>query len=135
MILFMFETLDDSNFLLFAAKSYDNENCMDQLEFEEDLNRIKYIKRLFSKYRDGKELRERLILNHIIILYNVFEHRACTRMLCFRLYEYLNYLKPFLVYLQYWPEGEISPVGINKEKIIGSDINMDVHIIEKLRKI
>ena len=95
----MFETLDDSNFLLFAAKSYDNENCMDQLEFEEDLNRIKYIKRLFSKYRDGKELRERLILNHIIILYNVFEHRACTRMLCFRLYEYLNYLKPFLVYL------------------------------------
>ena len=58
-----------------------------------------------------------------------------ARMLCFRLYEYLNYLKPFLVYLQYWPEGEISPVGINKEKIIGSDISMDNHIIEKLRKI
>ena len=58
----MFETLDDSNFLLFAAKSYDNENCMDQLEFEEDLNRIKYIKRLFSKYRDGKELSENAML-------------------------------------------------------------------------
>ena len=131
----MFETLDDSNFILFAAKFYDNQNMMDAIEFEEDLNRIKYIKRLFSKYRDGKELRERLILNHIIILYNVFEHRACTRMLCFRLYEYLDFLKPFLVYLNYWPENYIEPIGVNKEKIIGSDVEMDNYIIEKLRKI
>ena len=91
----MFETLDDSNFLLFAAKFYDNPNMMDALEFDDDVNRIKYIKRLFSKYRDGKTLRERLILNHIIILYNVFDARACTRMLCYRLYEYLDYLKPY----------------------------------------
>ena len=56
-------------------------------------------------------------------------------MLCFRLYEYLEYLKPFLVYLHYWPENTVDPVGVNKYKIIGSDINMDTHIIEKLRTI
>jgi hypothetical protein len=130
----MFETLDDSNFMLYAAKYYDNPSCMDQYEFEEDLNRIKYIKRLFRKYEDGNVLRERLILNHIIILYNVFYHQACTRMLCFRLYNHLKYLKPFLVYLNYWPE-RIDPIGSNKEVLIDSDIEMDRHIIEVLRKI
>ena len=107
---------------------------MDALEFDDDVNRIKYIKRLFSKYRDGKTLRERLILNHIIILYNVFDARACTRMLCYRLYEYLDYLKPFLVYLNYWPD-KVEPIGINKEVILDSDINMDENIIKVLRKI
>jgi len=129
----MFETLDDSNFMLYAAKYYDNHGA-DVIEFEDDLARIKYIKRLFSKYRDGKELRERLILNHIIILYNVFEHKACTRMLCFRLYEYLDYLKPFLVYLGYWPT-KIGPIGVNKEIIIDSEIKLDHTIIEALRKV
>ena len=129
----MFETLDDSNFMLFAAKYYDNQNG-DQIEFEEDLDRIKYIKRLLRKYEDGKELRERLILNHLIVLYNVFYHKACTRMLCFRLYEHLEYLKPFLVYLNYWPE-YVDPIGINKEVIHDSDVTMDLHIVEVLRKI
>jgi len=129
----MFETLDDSNFMLFAAKYYDNPGA-DALEFEDDIARIKYIKRLFSKYRDGKELRERLILNHIIVLYNVFEHKACTRMLCFRLYEYLEYLKPFLVYLSYWPKS-VEPVGVNKVIIYDSDIYLDTNIVEALRKV
>jgi len=130
----MFETLDDSNFMLFAAKFYDNPSCMDQLEFEEDLKRIKYIKRLFRKYKDGGELRERLILNHLIVLYNVFYHKSCTRMLCFRLYEYLDYLKPFLVYLNYWPE-KVDAIGVDKEIIIGSQIAVDQSIIDTLRKI
>jgi hypothetical protein len=125
----MFETLDDSNFMLFAAKFYDNPSCMDQLEFEEDLKRIKYIKRLFRKYKDGGELRERLILNHLIVLYNVFYHKSC-----FRLYEYLDYLKPFLVYLNYWPE-KVDAIGVDKEIIIGSQIAMDQSIIDTLRKI
>ena len=129
----MFDTLDDSNFMLFAAKSYDA-SYFDQLEFEEDLKRIKYIKRLFRKYRDGGQLRERLILNHIIVLYNVFYHNSCTRMLCYRLYFYLDYLKPFLLYLNYWPE-KIDAIGTNKEIIIGSDIEMDSYIIEKLRNV
>ena len=129
----MFDTVDDSNFMLFAAKFYDNPGA-DALEFEDDLARIKYIKRLFSKYRDGKELRERLILNHIIVLYNVFEHQACTRMLSFRLYEYLDYLKPFLIYLGYWPD-KVGPIGIDKNTLYDTDINMDVHIVAKLREI
>jgi len=130
----MFETLDESNFLLYAAKHYENSNCADQLEFEEDLNRIKYLKRLFRKYDGGKNLRERLILNHIIVLYNVFYHEACTRMLCFKLQDHLEYLKPFLVYLNYWPE-QIPPIGINKFVIRDSDIEMDPHIIQMLRNL
>jgi hypothetical protein len=129
----MFDTLDDSNFLLFAAKFYDNPGA-DLLEFQEDLDRIKYIKRLISKYKDGKELRARLILNHIIIMYNVFEPKACTRILAFRLYEYMDCLKPFLLYLNYWPE-RIEPIGVNQEVIYGSDIQMDMNIISELRKI
>jgi len=129
----MFETLDNSNFLLFAAKFYDNPGA-DLLEFQEDLDRIKYIKRLMSKYKDGKELRTRLILNHIIVLYNVFEVKACTRILAFRLYEHLELIKPFLLYLNYWPE-RIEPIGVNKEVIYGSDIKMDMIIISELRKI
>jgi hypothetical protein len=129
----MFETLDNSNFLLFAAKFYDNPGA-DLLEFQEDLDRIKYIKRLMSKYKDGKELRTRLILNHIIVLYNVFEVKACTRILAFRLYEHLELIKPFLLYLNYWPE-RIEPIGVNKEVIYGSDIKMDMNIISELRKI
>ena len=129
----MFETLDESNFILFAAKFYENPNG-DQIEFEEDLDRIKYIKRLFRKYKDGGTLRERLILNHLIVLYNVFFHKACTRMLCFRLYEHLEYLKPFLVYLNYWPE-RIDPIGMNKEILLDSDISMNENIVEVLREI
>ena len=129
----MFDTVDDSNFMLYASKFYDNPGA-DVLEFEEDLARIKYIKRLFSKYRDGKELRERLILNHIIVLYNVFEHQACTRMISFRLYEYLEYLKPFLVYLGYWPD-RVGPIGVDKIMILDTDINMDVTIVDKVREI
>ena len=129
----MFETLNESNFTLFAAKYYDNPNG-DQIEFKEDLDRIKYIKRLFRKYADGGELRERLILNHLIVLYNVFYHKSCTRILCFRLYEHLEYLKPFLVYLNYWPD-RVEPIGVQHNEIIDSDVNMDSHIVEVLRKI
>lgn len=130
----MFEKLDDSNFVLFAAKFYDNPNCTGTEEFEEDLNRIKYVKRLFRKYSNGSELRERLILNHLIVLYNVFEPKACTRMLCFRLYDYLTYLKPFLVYMNYWPE-RVDHIGPNNFKIIDSEVSMDPNIIERLRQL
>ena len=130
----MFDKLDDTNFMLFAAKFYENPNCMGVEEFEADLNRIKYIKRLFRKYKDGGELRERLILNHLIVLYNVFYHEACTKILCLKLQEYLQYLKPFLVYLNYWPE-RLDGIGANNVIIIGSTVPMDTHIVEILRKI
>ena len=119
----MFETLDDSNFMLYAAKYYDNHGA-DVIEFEDDLARIKYIKRLFSKYRDGKELRERLILNHIIILYNVFGIKAANRMMWFKIEpEHYSTLKTFLVFLNYLPEDY---------KV---EIPLDNNVIERLRNI
>lgn len=123
------EDLDDSNFILYAAKHYDNAQCYDADEFLDDLKRFKYLKRLFGKYEETGELRERLILNHLIILYNVFGNEA-TRMLFFKLTGYYGYLKPFLVLLNRMPD------KINIGTIVhSSDIPMDQQIIDVLRKI
>ena len=130
----MFDTLDDTNFVLYAAKYYDNPSGMGEYEFQEDLGRIRSVKKLFARYKDKNDINERLIMNHLTILYNVFYPKACTRILCFRLKEYLHYLKPFLVYLSYWEE-RTEPIGFDKEIIIGSDIHMDEYIIHKLRKL
>lgn len=120
-------TLTEANFMLYAAKHYDNPHCFDMSEFNEDLNRFKYIKRLFSRYRDTGELKERLILNHIIILYNLFGVEATTRMLFFKLPEYYPYLKPFLLMLNYLPK--------QVDYVHTDEIVMDMGIVERLRKI
>ena len=126
--------LDESNFQLYAAKYYDNPNCTDSLEFQDDLNRIKYIKRLFRKYDESGELKERLILNHLILLYNVFEHQACTKMLCYRLINYVKFLKPFLVFLNYWPE-RIDGLGRENVTILSHEVESDIKIVQVLGKI
>lgn len=126
-------TLDDNNFFLYAARSYSNP-CVDENEFLEDLARIKNLRRLFSRYEKRGELKERLILNHLMILYNVFEHRALTRMLALKLYDHLHLLKPFLLMLNYWPE-RIENIGPDNETIRSTDIIMDMRIVEALRKI
>ena len=69
----MFENLNESNFQLFAMKNYTNPNCTDMLEFYDDLKRIGYLKRLFRKYKETGELKDRLIINHLLVLYNTFE--------------------------------------------------------------
>lgn len=121
--------LDDNNFVLFAAKHYDNPQCYDTEEFYDDLKRFKYLKRLFGKYEETGELRERLILNHLIILYNVFGDIA-TKMLFYKLEGYYSFLIPFLVLLHRLPD------KVNVGKIIyTSDIPMDNRIVEVLRKI
>lgn len=127
------EKLDDDNFVLFAAKHYDNTQCHDTIEFYDDLKRFKYLKRLFGKYEESGELRERLILNHLIILYNVFGEHA-TRMLFVKLEQYAKYLKPFLVLLNFMPD-KIVNVGPEGKTIYNSDIPMDRYIIDVLRKI
>ena len=129
----VFEKLDETNFLLFAAKHYDNPQCYDTVEFYDDLKRFKYLKRLFGKYQETGELKERLIINHIIVLYNVFGQEA-TRMLFFRLREYHEYLKPFIVMLGYMPD-KIVGIGIEGTTYYSSDIHMDDHIVHVLRKI
>lgn len=80
------------------------------------------------------ELNDKLILNHLTILYNVFDRQAITRILVLKLYNYLYYLKPFLILLGFWPE-RIEGIGINNETIISSDIPMDNNVVNILRRI
>ena len=129
----MIDKLDDSNFILFAAKYYDNPQCFDTLEFQDDLKRFKYLKRLFTRYQETGELKERLIINHLIVLYNVFGPEA-TRMLFFKLEGFHHYLKPFIVLLGYMPE-VVRNIGVENNTYRSSDIPMDEEIIELLRKI
>jgi hypothetical protein len=129
----MIDKLDESNFMLYAAKHYDNPQCFDTLEFYEDIARFKYIKRLFNRYEESGDLKERLILNHLIILYNVFGP-VTTRMLFFKLNDHLHLLKPFIVLLGFLPE-RVYNIGIENKTIISSDIPMDENIVQILRKI
>jgi len=102
------EPITDSNFLMYAIKHYENPECCNMEEFNEDINRIKYIKRLLRRYSKTKELRERLILNHIIILGNLFTPKVASRILMFKLEKELHiYLKTFLVFLEFIPEDGI----------------------------
>jgi hypothetical protein len=126
----MIENLCDDNFLMFAMKAYDKPNCIIS-EFEEDLKRIKYIKRLIKRYKLTGDLKERLILNHIIVLSNVFGVEATVKMLFFRVnQEHYNILKTFLLFLNFMPK-IIS--GINGRTINSSDITVDVVVGNKLR--
>src|SRR6056300_1272600 len=95
--------LNESNFLLYAAANYTN-TVYDIDEFNDDLKRFKYLKRLFSRYSEKGELKERMILNHIITLYNVFRSEAATRMLFYKIdEEHWDILKTFLLFLHYMP--------------------------------
>ena len=114
-----FKKLTSSNIMLFAAKHYDNPSCVGQAEFLDDMKRFKYIKRLFRKYTATGELRTRLIINHIIILTNVFGVDAATTLLFFKIEkQHWSLLKTFLVYLHIMPENDLINVSINT-KVMG----------------
>ena len=120
--------LTEQNFFMMAIKTYENPACESMEEFQEDLNRIKYIKRLFSKYEKSGELRERLILNHIIVLNNLFGTEFCTRMLFFNIdSSHHSYLKTFLYYLNYLPNS-IPELNLNY-------VSLDSRILAKLEGI
>jgi hypothetical protein len=126
----MHENINDDNFLLFAAKAYDKPNAV-LSEFEEDLNRILYIKRLLSKYYASGLMKERLLMNHLIIFYNVFGIEAASRLLFFKLEE-RDYpvIKPFLLFLNFLPN---IIKGINGKDIITTEISLDKGSIQCLR--
>ena len=126
--------LCDDNFMIYAAHFYSNRTCASQKEFEEDLSRIKFIHKMFKRYKKDNIINERLILNHLILLYNVFEREAITKMLVLKLYDYLDYLKPFLILLNYWPE-RIENYNGRNSMIIGSDIKLNEELVSRLRKI
>lgn len=120
----VFDKLTSKNFKLYAAQHYNNPECLDVEEFNQDVNRFKYIKRLLKRYELTGDLQERLILNHLIVLFNVFGIDAGNRMIWYKVNEeHWHYIKPFLVYLHYLPE---------KEKI---DVGMDPYIVEVLREL
>ena len=97
----MITELTEENFVMYAMKHYDNPACRGMAEFEDDLKKFRYLKRLFRKYTAGKGLKERLIVNHIVVLYNLFGPEAATKMLFFKVEEkYWSQLKTFLVYLK-----------------------------------
>ena len=128
----MIDNLTDDTFMIFAMKCYDSQNCI-MSEFEEDLKRIKYIKRLIKRYKTTGELKERLILNHIIILSNVFGTRNAVKMLFFKLDEQdYQILKTFLLFLDYMPN-VIS--GIKGKDIISKSISVDLFVGKRLRDI
>jgi hypothetical protein len=116
--------LNDKNFNLFAAQNYINPRCLDPDEFEEDLIRFKYLKRLFSRYKAKQELQERLILNHLTIIHNVFSVSAATEMCFFKIEQPLwPALKTFLDYLSLVPIDEYP------------EIPNDINVVLKLQKL
>jgi hypothetical protein len=128
----MIENLCDDNFVIFAMKAYDKPNCI-MSEFEEDLKRIKYVKRLIRRYKITGELKERLILNHLIILTNVFGVESSVRMLFYKLdSEDYDILKTFLLFLNFMPQ---IVKGIKGNNIHSGDITVDIFVAKKLRTI
>ena len=124
-----FKELTNENYLMYALLHYDNPQCVDIKEYFEDVRKLKYIKRLFNRYKEDGVMKERLILNHLISFYNVFENEAAARLLFFRVgIEYHSLLKTFLVYLNRMPD------KIN-ENLYSSDIHLDEKIIEILRNL
>jgi len=127
----IFDDLTDANFLMFAMKEYTNQQCTNIDEFYDDLKKIKYIKRLINRFLESGKLKEILILNHLIVFYNVFDNKAATRLLFFKIEEkYWSVLKTFLIYLSMMPE---TVKGIRGKDIISSDIQLNQEVIDKLR--
>ena len=127
-----FENLTDDNIMLYAAKAYDKPNCI-MSEFTEDMKKLNYLKRLFRRYRKHGEMRERLILNHIVVLYNLFGPEVTARLLFFSMSkEDYSILKTYLVFLNIMPDRIF---GINGTDIISSDIVVDMNIANELRNL
>ena len=106
-----FPKLTADNINMFAMKHYDNPTCIDEKEFLDDMKRFKYLKRLFRKFDTTKELKTRLILNHIIVLNNVFGPEASSTLLLFKIEKELwTYLKPFMELLNILPSNELKEI-------------------------
>ena len=129
----IFDDLNEKTYLLYAMKEYSNPQCIEIEEFNDDMKKVKYIKRLFNQYVSEGILKERLLLNHIIIFYNVFPPKAATRILFFKIEEkFWPILKTFLFYLKLMPENKIE--SVRGKDILTTDIPMDQKVIDSLRK-
>jgi len=120
----MYEKITPQNVVMYAIKNYDNPQCEGEKEFEDDLKRFKYIKRLLRRYYDTGVLKERLLLNHLIVLNNVFSMEAATTLLLYKIQPtYWPALKSFLIYLNSISDNELT------------EIEHDKNVLETLGKI
>lgn len=129
------KALTEANFLLYAAANYNNLECYSTDELYEDLNTFTYLKKLFTRYHDKNELKERLIVNHLIKLYNIFNSDAATRMLFYKIDRaHWHYLKTFLLFMSFMPD-YVYRIGETDETIISSSLPIDIFIVKQLRKL
>ena len=120
----MYENITRANVNMFAIRHYDNPHCESEAEFQDDMKRFKYIKRLLRKYHESGILKERLLLNNIIVLNNLFGPDACATLLLFKIQsEYWRTLKTFLIYLNLLRNDEMA------------DIEIDEKVLDALRKL
>ncbi len=129
----MMITLTDSNFLLVAQALYRNPQCTTDEEFYDDLARLKYLKKLLTRYEETGDLKERLILNHLVVLNNVFGPENLARMLYLKLRKQFESIKPFLEFLSIMPDyienvREVSKVPAN-------EIVSDIRIVAALKAV
>ena len=118
-----FKVLTHETIDIFALRQYDNRGASKE-EFEDDLKRFKYLKRLFRKYDTSKDFKSRLIINHVIILANVFGVEAATTLLFFKIdKQHWSILKTVLIFLNYMPEDEMI------------DLDTDQNVMEELKRI
>jgi hypothetical protein len=128
----VFDNLTSENFMLYCMKAYDKPNML-LSEFKDDMKRFNYLKRLFQRYRKYDELREQLVINHLVVLYNVFGPEVAVRSLFFKISkEDYSALKTYLIFLNLMPE---RVRGIKGHDIVSSNISVDMKIAEALRKI
>lgn len=126
--------LTEDNFVMYAIRHYDNPGCKGLSEFEDDLRKFRYLKRLFRKYSTGKGLKEKLILNHLVTVYNLFGAEAATNMLFFKIEKkYWSQLKTFLVFLNIMPVGVV--INAQEVEINGYEIPLDEKVAEALNKL
>jgi hypothetical protein len=127
-----FDELSNDNIMMYAMKAYDKPNCI-MSEFKEDMKRFNYLKRLFKRYRKVGEIKEQLVLNHLVVLYNVFGPEVATRLLFFKMSkEDYSPLKTYLLFLSVMPE---RIRGIKGQDIFSSEISVDMKIADILREI
>lgn len=120
----VFDTLNDNNFMLFAANNYNNPQCVDAEEFNDDLSRFKYLKRLLGRYEQTGDLQERLILNHLIVIHNVFGIPAARKMLEYKIDDkHWSVVKTCLIFLHY----------MKSDDMVG--VELDPTVVDRLRKI
>lgn len=127
-----FDNVSDENAILYAAKVYENVQCLTETEFVEDFRRLDYVKRLCGRYLMTGAITPRLMLNHLVLLLNVFGVEATVRLVFLRCNEPKMYqvVKPFLLYLNVLP---LVVVGVNGEDIYTESIPLDTELLEQIR--